>query len=198
MTTVTLVPDPWTAALAHRFPGEQLLWEEEGPQTTVSIHALADGTRVMYLDGLHQANTTPQMVDGHRSIGSLPMAVHRNPERALVIGLGGGVTAGGVAAFGDRVDVVELSHEVVQGSRFFKDVNGDVLDQPNVDIRVDDGRNYLLTTDKKYDVVTADIIVPEHAGAANVWSVEYWRTVRDALQEDGIMLQWIPARYDTE
>jgi spermidine synthase len=199
MTAITLVPNPWKAALANRFPGERLLWEEEGPQTTVSIHASPDARHViMYLDGKHQANTVPDQVMAH--IGSLPMAVHPDPEAALVIGLGGGATAGGVAAFGYRdVDVVELSDEVVQGARlFFSGVNGDVLDRPNVDVRVDDGRNYMLTTAKKYDVITADIIVPEHAGAATVWSVDYWRVARDALKDDGIMLQWLPARYDKE
>jgi spermidine synthase len=200
MTAVALVPNPWTAALTNRFPGEQLLWQEEGPQTTVSVHRLPDRSSHMYLDGVHQANTSPAMVGAHREIGSLPMAVHPDPEDALVIGLGGGVTAGGVAAFGYRdVDIVELSDEVVQGARlFFSGVNGDVLDQPNVDVRVDDGRNYMLTTDKKYDVITADIIVPQHAGAAAVWSVDYWRVARDALKDDGIMLQWIPNRDDTE
>jgi spermidine synthase len=200
MTAITLVPNPWTAALANRFPGERLLWEEEGPQTTVSIHASPDARYVvMYLDGKHQANTVPVQVDAHRHIGSLPMAVHPEPERALVIGLGGGVTPGGVAAFGYRdVDVVELSDEVVQGSRFFRSVNGDVVHRPNVDVRVDDGRNYLLTTDNKYDVITADIILPDHAGAGNLWSVDYWRLARDALADDGIMAQWIPARNDTE
>jgi spermidine synthase len=200
LTAVTLVPNPWTAALANRYQGQELLWEEEGPQTTVSVHRLPDGSRHMFLDGLQQANTVPEQVDAHRRIGSLPMAVHPDPEHALVIGLGGGATAGGVAAFGyGDVDTVELSEEVVQGARrFFAGVNGDVLDQPNVDVRVDDGRNYMLTTDEKYDVITADIIVPEHAGAATVWSVDYWRVARDALKDDGIMLQWIPNRYDTE
>jgi spermidine synthase len=200
LTTVTAVPNSYAAVLEHRYPGEQLLWQEEGPQTTVSIHELADGHRVMYLDGLHQANTIAVQVEAHRHIGALPMAVHPDPEQALVIGLGGGVTAGGVAAFGaSDVDVVELSDEVVEGARrFFAGVNGDVLRLPNVDVRVDDGRNYMLTTEKRYDVITADIIVPEHAGAANVWSTDYWRVARDALKDDGIMLQWIPARYDTE
>jgi spermidine synthase len=200
MTAVTLVPNPWTAALAHRFPGEQLLWEEEGPQTTVSIHRLPDGSTHMYMDGLHQADTVPGAVETHRRIGALPMAVHPDPGEALVIGLGGGATAGGVAAFGYRdVDVVELSDEVVQGAGlFFSGVNGDVLDRSNVDMRVDDGRNYRLTTDKKYDVITADIIVPEHAGAATVWSTDYWRVARNALKDNGIMLQWIPARFETE
>jgi spermidine synthase len=104
-----------------------------------------------------------------------------------------------VAAFGhSHVDVVELSDEVVQGSRYFTAVNGNVVHRRNVHVRVDNGRNYLLTTNKKYDVITADIIVPEHAGAGNIWSVEYWRLARDALSDNGIMLQWLPTRDATE
>jgi spermidine synthase len=199
LITVTVVPNPYTAALADRYPGERLIWQAEGAQTTVSVHEGRDGNRLMYLDGLPQANSKPDVVQGHRVIGSLPMAVHPRPDRALVIGLGGGVTAGGVSAFGNRsVEVVELSSEVVSGSRFFADINGDVAHRPNVHVRIDDGRNYLLTTDKKYDVITADIILPEHVGAGNLWSVDYWRLTREALAEDGIMVQWIPMRYDAE
>jgi spermidine synthase len=199
LMTVTVVPNPYSAALAHRYPGERPIWQDEGAQTTVSVHERRDGSRLMYLDGLPQASSTPDVVQGHRLIGSLPMAVHPRPDRALVIGLGGGVTAGGASAFGNRsVEVVELSSEVVSGSRFFADLNGDVVHRPNVHVRVDDGRNYLLTTDKKYDVITADIILPEHVGAGNLWSVDYWRLTREALADDGIMVQWIPMRYDAE
>jgi spermidine synthase len=199
LMTVTVVPNPYSAALADRYPGERLIWQEEGAQTTVSVHDGRDGNRLLYLDGLPQASSAPQIAQEHRVIGLLPMAVHPHPDRSLVIGLGGGVTAGAVSAFGYRsVEIVELSSEVVSGSRFFADLNGDVVHRPNVHVRVDDGRNYLLTTDKKYDVITADIILPEHVGAGNLWSVDYWRLARQALADDGIMVQWIPERYDTE
>jgi spermidine synthase len=69
-----------------------------------------------------------------------------------------------------------------------------VLAQPHVRLRVDDGRNYLLTTRERYDVITADIIQPEHAGAGLVYSAEYFGLARKALDEDGVMLQWIGHR----
>jgi spermidine synthase len=187
------VPDPYEAALAHRYPRERVLWLEEGVQTTVSIHQTRGG-RVMYLDGLGQANDAPAVADFHRLIGTLPMALHPDPERALVVGLGGGVTAGAISSQpGVDVDVVELSSTVVDGARFFSHVNEGVVDGENVDMRIDDGRNYLLVTEDKYDVITADIILPEHAGAGKLWSVEYWELTRDALADDGIMLQWVPS-----
>lgn len=195
MATLLAVPDPYAAALTYRYPGQRVLWQDEGPQTTVSIHEEFDGTRVMYLDGLHQANTQPAMVGYHRLIGTLPLAVHPEPQRALVIGLGGGVTAGALSADPAlRVDVIELSPEVVEGAEWLAAVNGDVTTRPNVDIRIDDGRNYLLTTERRYDVITADLIQPEHAGAGKLWSTEYWELTREALAPGGVMVQWVPGQ----
>ena len=48
-------------------------------QTTVSIQQAGE-YRVMYVDGQHQANTTPEMVGYHRLLGTLPVAVHPDPR----------------------------------------------------------------------------------------------------------------------
>jgi spermidine synthase len=193
------LPDPFATALTYRHPtGERVLWSEEGLQTTVSINSDPAGRRVMYLDGLHQANDTPEMLAVHRMIGHLPMLLHPDPARALVVGLGGGATAGAVARHGTSVDVVELSASVVRGAEWFRHVNWDVLRQPNVRLRLDDGRNHLLLSGRRYDVITADIIQPIHAGAGNLYSVEYFRLARSALNRDGLMLQWIGHRDETQ
>lgn len=193
VATVVAVPDPYAAALRNRFPGHQVLWRGEGAQTTVSIHQQPEGFRAMYLDGLHQANDGAAMVSYHSRIGTLPLALHPDARSALVVGLGGGVTAGALAVDADlAIDIIELSPEVVTGARYLAAVNGDVTNRPNVDIRVDDGRNHLLVTDQRYDIVTADLIQPEHAGAGKLWSKEYWELARDALAPGGIMVQWVP------
>lgn len=103
------------------------------------------------------------------------------------------MTAGALSDDPDlRVEVVELSSEVVEGATWLAHVNGDVNNRPNVDIRIDDGRNFLLTTEQQYDIITADLIVPHHAGAGKLWSVEYWELARDALAPGGVMVQWVP------
>ena len=195
-----LVPDPFRATLERRYGSqERILWQEEGIQTTVSVHQQRAGQRVLYLDGLHQANDSPEMLRVHRQIGHLPMMVHPDPRRVLVIGLGGGATAGAVAQHTTaRVDIVELSASVRRGAAFFAHANYHVLEQPNVQVRVDDGRNYLLTTDRRYDVLTADIIQPVHAGAGLLYSVEYFRLARNVLSDDGVMLQWVGLRPNAQ
>jgi spermidine synthase len=145
------------------------------------------------VSGNHQASSSGSMPFVHRRIGNLPMAVHPDPRAALVIGLGGGATAGAISRHtGVSVDVVELSREVVTAAdRFFRPINGALLRQPHTRVLVDDGRNFLLLTKQRYDVITADVILPIHAGAGNLYSAEYFTLVRRALRPGGIAVQWI-------
>lgn len=193
------LPSPLRAVEGRRVPpGERPLWLEEGKQSTVGVYTRPMGGRVLYLDGLHQANDSAAMVQLHRQIGLLAMALHPSPRRALVIGLGGGVTPGAASLVdGATVDIVELSDTVVRSAAWFRHVNHDVLARPNVRLRVDDGRNYLLTTRERYDVITADIIQPIHAGAGSLYSREYFGLARRALADGGLMLQWIGERPRT-
>ncbi|MCA1584926.1 MAG: fused MFS/spermidine synthase [Acidobacteria bacterium] len=197
--TAPRTPDPFAAAFARRHGSNMReLWRDDGAQTAVSVH----GSRLrhsLFLDGLHQANDTGEMVRLHRIIGHLPMALHPAPADALVIGLGGGATPGAVSQHGStRVQVVELSDGVRRAARFFAHVNYDVLNQPNVLLRLDDGRNFLMLTDQRFDVVTADLIQPIHAGAGNLYSREYFALVRRALRPGGLVLQWIGHRPETQ
>ena len=78
--------------------------------------------------------------------------------------------------------------------RIFDHVTFGVLNQPNVRVRVDDGRNFLALSGEQFDVITADIIQPIHAGAGHLYSREYFELVRQALKPGGIALQWIGHR----
>jgi spermidine synthase len=185
--------DPFDIAMARFHRRETLIWRKEGVQTTVAVHDRPDTRRpmrVMYLDGNHQANDSDGTAFVHHRIGALPVMLHQRPTTALVIGLGGGATPGAVAAFGVDVDVVELSQAVVDGSNFFTHINYDLLKRPNVHLKVDDGRNFLMMSKKKYDVITADIILPRHAGAGSLYSKEYYELVRNALAPGGLVMQW--------
>jgi spermidine synthase len=192
--------DPFALADAQYHRNERVLWRQEGVQTTVAVHERPGPTpmRILYLDGMHQADDMTASAFVHHRIGALPVMLHPNPRRALVVGLGGGATPGAVARFPDlNVDVVELSAAVVQGATFFSHINFGLLQRPNVALHVDDGRNFLLTTRARYDVITADIILPRTAGAGALYAREYFELVRKALAPGGLALQWNGAETDT-
>lgn len=192
-------PDPFKIAIDRRYADRlHEFWRHEGAQTAVSVRA-SQFQHVLYLDGLHQANDQPDMVRLHRAIGHLPMVLHGDPQDVLVVGMGGGATPGAVSQYpGAQIQVVELAEGVRQAAQFFTHVNYDLLTRPNVSVRIDDGRNFLALTDRRFDVVTADIIQPGHAGAGHVYSREYFSLVRDAMKDDGVVLQWIGHRPRVE
>lgn len=194
----TLAPNMYGRVVAGRFPGHTAVWVGEGQETSVAVVRSRDtGYIDMYLNGQGQAGDEPGMVWFHRLLGHLPMALHPAPQDVLIVGLGGGATAGALAQHAPRrMDIVELSDTVVEGARYFSHVNGDVLRRPNVRLTIDDGRNHLLLSNNKYDIVTADVIHPRNAGSAVLYSYEYYRLVRGALKPGGIMAQWLEDRGD--
>lgn len=191
-------PDPLDAAFARRHGGGRAAaWRHDGVQATVMVHS-THNRRVLYIDGLHQAADHPGMVKVHRTLGHLAMALHREPKHALVIGLGGGATAGAVARHRPAtLDIVELNEGVRLAAPLFAHVSYDVLHQPGTVLHADDARSFLLTTDSRFDVVTADIIQPTHAGAGGLYSREYFQRVRDRLRPGGLVLQWVGQREET-
>ncbi len=191
------VPDPFALAAERLTRQERVLWREEGVQTTVAVHERGS-QRIMYLDGHHQANDSRATSFVHQRLGWLPTMLHPDPKRALVVGLGGGATPGAIARFpGVRVEIAELSPSVIAGASWFERINFGLLGRPNARVIVDDGRNYLLLQEAGvYDVITADAILPHHAGSGNLYSTEYYELVRRALAPDGLTLQWIGAQTD--
>jgi spermidine synthase len=189
---VLLAPGAYVAFFRDRFAGEQVLWSEEGIETTVTVTSGEGEHLSMYLNRHHQANDADWMVFFHRMLGHVPMLIHPEPRQVLVVGLGGGATAGATTRYeGAEITVVELSRSVVRGAEWFRDVNYAVVEQPNVRMLVDDGRNHLLVSGRRYDVITADAIWPTHAGSTNLYSAQYYRLARRALNEGGVMLQWV-------
>ncbi|HEY7060937.1 MAG TPA: fused MFS/spermidine synthase [Chloroflexota bacterium] len=168
------------------------VWYQESLENTVSVVRTPSDIYCLFTNSRGQTNTDPGLVRYHRLIGHFGMLLHPDPRDVLVVGLGGGATPGAASQWEDaRVDVIELSEGVVNAAPWFAAESYDVVHQPNVHLRVDDGRNYLLLTDRRYDVVTADIIRPNDAGAANLYSADYYRLVRNVLKDDGLMVQWL-------
>lgn len=191
------LPDPLDLAFTRRHGADRPpLWRDEGPQATVSVHGDAT-SRGLFIDGLTQASDRADTVRVHRTIGHLAMLLHPDPQDALVIGLGGGATAGAVSRHGARLSIVELNDGVRRAAPWFAHISHDVVAQPSTRMIVDDARSFLATTDERFDVITADIIQPTHAGAGALYSVEYFTRVRARLKPGGLVLQWVGLREDS-
>src|SRR5439155_12098783 len=65
------------------------------------------------------------------------------------------------------------------------------LARSDAPLSVEDGRNFLMLTPKRYAVITADVIHPIFDGSGNLYSVEYFRLLRRVLNPGGMAVQWV-------
>lgn len=124
----------------------------------------------------------------------IPSLVARRHDRAAVIGLGTGVTAGTLARFPFRhIDIAEISPGIIEAAgRYFGELNWDVLKDPRVQLHLEDGRNMLLLAgDARYDLITVELTSIWFAGAGNLYSREFFELARDRLAPGGVFQQWV-------
>ncbi|MBM3131387.1 MAG: hypothetical protein FJ009_22530 [Chloroflexi bacterium] len=173
------------------FGDEEIIFHEEHVEGIVTV-TQKNIHQTIYLNGSHQSNDRPGMLDMHRGLAHLPLLLHPQPDDVLIVGLGGGSTAGAVTRHPVKnIRIVELVPGMYRGAAFFADSNYRVLWDPRADLRLDDGRNHLLLTRDRFDVIEADLILPWHAGANNLYSAEYYRLVGARLKPGGIVAQWL-------
>lgn len=134
-------------------------------------------------------------------IGFALVAALHSPaqERALVIGCGSGQTASVIARLGfAHVDIAELSPAHLAAARGeFGHINAGVLDRPNVAVHLEDGRNHLLRTRARYDVVQIELTSVWFAGATNLYSREFYALARERLTPGGVLVQWVQLHHLT-
>ena len=108
-----------------------------------------------------------------------------------------GLPWGGAAQYEPRrITCVELVPEVIDAARLhFGEFNHHVLENPaawNIELVIDDGRNFLLSSRDTYQIITGDATHPTSADSWVLYTKEFYELCRAHLSADGIMAQWLP------
>jgi len=148
--------------------------------------------RMLNIDGFNAAGTF--RYEYMHLLAHLPLLLSPSPDTVLVICFGTGTTCGiaGINPSVKQVDCAEISPAVVASARYFSDVNYRAAENPKVRLIIDDGRNYLLRTRRRYDVITLEPMHPYLASATNLYSADFYRLCRKRLTKHGVMAQWAP------
>ena len=174
----------------------RLLYYDDGLVANVRVEQTADNVLLM-IDNKVQAGRL-----GARSsqgLGHIPMLLHPDPRQVLTIGMGAGMTAGAVTRHPvENVRIVDLVGSLAEAARYFSQQNHDVLSDTRTRFTVGDGRNFLLTTGERFDVIVADIFFPAGAGTGSLYSLGNYRLARSRLADGGLLVQWVPLYQLTE
>jgi spermidine synthase len=180
---------------------EDIVYMEEGLTGSIAVSRQINGALTYHNSGKAQASTYPQDMRLQRMLGHLTTLVPENGKSYLVVGLGAGITAGAVSIDpnAERVvvaDIEPLSRTVA--SEFFREQNFGVVDDPKVELRIDDGRHFLLTTDETFDGITSDPLDPWVKGSAALYTLEFWKLARSRLNPGGVVTVFVQLYETTE
>jgi spermidine synthase len=178
-----------------------VLLYREGINSTISVIHPKGLYQGVLVNGKVVASSSPQDLQCQLTLGHLPMLLHKDPKKVLVVGLGTGVTLGATSVYPEVESLIlaEIEPEVLGAARTFGKYNHFVLDNPKLKVIFNDGRNFLTTTRKKFDVITADPIHPWTQGSGYLYTKEYFKIAAEHLEPGGIMCQWLPLyELDTE
>ena len=169
----------------------RVVWFAEGVTETVAVCEHKDGSRwIQFSDGRGASGTWS--FQGGWLYAHLPLLLHPRPRSAAVICFGTGNTLGAASVHPlEALDGIELSPEVVKAAPLFAATNHDVATSGRARIVIEDGRSYMLATDRRYDVITEEPPLVHTAGVVNLYSRDFYELCSRRLTDDGIMAVWL-------
>jgi spermidine synthase len=179
-------------------PQHQLIATREGLTETIRYYRQdAFGRPVLYrlvTNGYSMSGTAVIAKRYMKLYVYLPLALRADARDALLISYGVGSTA---KALTDsprlrRIDVVDISREILaMNSLVYPDAENPQHD-PRVKVHIEDGRFFLGTHARQYDLITSEPPPPKVAGVVNLYTQEYFQQIRDHLTPNGRTTYWLP------
>jgi spermidine synthase len=154
----------------------------------------ADKSRTLHSSRrMQEGGDNPDQVEFERLQGRLPVSLHHPHRRVLVIGLGTGVTVGGMLLEPgiEQLTCVEISEGVLRAARLFGHANGRLFEDPRVRLVRQDGRNFIRLSRESYDLIVQELFFPYREGVGSLYTVEHFRRCRERLVPGGRVAQCI-------
>lgn len=172
----------------------RILYTGEGLNEFIAVSRGAGGELNYHAAGKVQASTQTQDMRLQLLLAHLSHLVPKHPANTLVIGCGAGITAGALS-MGPGVEHITIAEieplvpEIAAG--YFGIYNYQVIRNPKVSLRVDDGRHFLATTSQTFDIITTDLVDPWVKGAARLFTREFFELAKRHLRSGGVVTQFV-------
>lgn len=178
-----------------KFPKEILNYKESTEGTFVVGRENKNGSSVLstYVNNSAVIGSTYDAIKVVKMVGHLPFFAGLKCNDVLVVGFGIGVTTSAVASHPEvkHIDCVELVAGLKGAAHYYSDLNHGIERDQRLTVHSGDGRHYLQSSSKTFDLITTD---PTHPilGSASLYTREYFELCRSHLNTGGMVSQYLP------
>lgn len=144
--------------------------------------------RMLVLDGMVMTTVKDEFVY-HEMVAHPALFTHPNPKHVLVVGGGDGGVIREVLKHPEveKAVLVDIDGKVIEYSKkFLPEIAGE-LDNPRVEVQVNDGYMHIVESKNKYDVIMVDSTEPV-GPAVQLFERGFYQGIYEALKEDGIFV----------
>ncbi|HEY4392243.1 MAG TPA: polyamine aminopropyltransferase [Paenibacillus sp.] len=144
--------------------------------------------RMLVLDGMVMTTVRDEFVY-HEMVAHPALFTHPNPKHVLVVGGGDGGVIREVLKHPEveKAVLVDIDGKVIEYSKkFLPEIAGE-LDNPRVEVQVNDGYMHIVESKNQYDVIMVDSTEPV-GPAVQLFERGFYQGIYEALKEDGIFV----------
>ena len=129
----------------------------------------------------------------------VPMAVHPNVKKVLVIGAGDGGVIRELVKYPEieQIDMVEIDEMVVDVCKEFLPFTATDFDDERVHLYFQDGLKFVRNKENEYDIIIVDSTDPFGPGEG-LFTKEFYGNCYKALTEDGMIVNQHESPFYTE
>ena len=173
---------------------EITFWQEGRTATSVVIRDRNTEQKWIFINGNAEVPTTLASLSCFKLLGTLGPLLHPDPQDVFIIAVGGGIAAGATLQHPGvgSVEIVDIEEAVIEAARQMGEFNHDLLDDSRVEVVINDGRNQLLMSRRKWPVIICDSTHPKASDSWVLYTQEFYRLVHEHLDEGGVFVQWLP------
>ncbi|MBU0598173.1 fused MFS/spermidine synthase [Patescibacteria group bacterium] len=194
---ITILIIFFTGPTFYRSPADnEQLFYAEGLSATITVHGETIGdsqNKYLNVDSQTVAGTYLTGIIDAKILAHLPVLLTDSPEQISTIGYGSGITTYSMSLYDAQVTALEIEQQVVEAAKDqFSDVNHRADTKSNVDIVIDDARNYLKNTDQKFDTIVTDVTNLKYKNNPYLYTTDYFQIMKDQLTPRGVAAAWAP------
>jgi len=145
----------------------------------------------LFIDGKLQTSSVDWWMY-HEALVHPIMIAHPNPRRVMIIGGGEGITLREVLKHNtvESVEMVDIDEDVVQlCKQHLQALHRGAFDDPRVVLVREDGKKYLSTKRKDYDIIIVDATDPlKNSPSVPLYTKEFYEFAYKALKDDGLLV----------